>query len=705
MDMRNEEELHLREYARIILKRKRIVLAVFIASLVIALLIFLQATPLYTSSTRLKVEQKSGNPLEDLYGISRQDPAFFNSQIQIIASQSVMGKVVGILNLTETYAHYFPKKKKEKEKEAATHTVLKVPGQMTPAEALARNLLDGLKIERVRDSQILNLSYTSRSPDFSFLICSTMPRAYIEQLLEMKMTNTEYTIDWMEKKAATEREKLEESEHSLQNYLVAQDIVTIEDRIALIPERLTQISTQLTEAESRQREFKTMISQIEHTSADSLDAIPAIASEASLQTIRGLIREAEQSMITLGQKYGEKHPLRIQAQDTINELQAKKEAESRNIVQRIRNDLQLAKTNQEGLQKQLESTKAEAARLNEKSIQYNILKREIETRKQLYDALVSRIKEQTMTKQIRDVDVYVVEPARMPESPSNQNLPRNLLIAVVLGCVGGIGAAFFLEYLDNTISFCEDAEEKTGVKAIVAIPFIEGEDKYPETIVIEYPASPEAESYKVVRTALSLSTSTGFPKTLMVTSCYPGEGKTLTCANLAIAIAQANRSVLLIDCDMRRPTLHKVFNTESGNGFAEILAGQCSPKDAILETAIPNLHFITAGTIPPNPSDLLSSEEAGRIVASLSADYDVILFDTPPIATVSDSMVLIGYVEKVLLVARSGVTRYEDVNRTMKNLEDAANKVIGMVVNAVDMKRQRYYYPYYKYSQDYAKND
>ncbi|MEW6079755.1 MAG: polysaccharide biosynthesis tyrosine autokinase [Thermodesulfobacteriota bacterium] len=701
----NEDEIHLREYVTIILKRKRIVIAIFVAALVIGLLVSLSASPMYTAVTRVKVEQKAGNPLEDLYGISRQDPAFFNSQIQIISSLAVMEKVVNIMKLTETYASLFPDKKNKKEdkKPAEANAATGAPEEKPVTEKLAATLLPGLKVERVRDSQILSLSYTSHNPAFSALVCNTMPRAYIEQLLEMKMTNTEYTIDWMEKKAVTEREKLEEAEHALQNYLVAQDIVTIENRITIIPERLSQINTELSQAESKQRELKTIMAQIDRTSVDSLDTIPTIAAETSLQTIRGLIREAEQNMITLSQKYGEKHPLRIQARDTLNELQAKKEAETRNIVQRIRNEMQLAATNQESLNRQLDDIKAEAARLNEKSIQYNILKREIETRRQLYDALVSRIKEQSMTKQIRDVDVYVVEPARTPASPSNQNLPRNLLIALVIGCVGGIGAAFFLEYMDNTISLCEDAEEKTGVKAIVSIPYISGEDgKNPETIVSQHPASSEAESYKTVRTALSLSTPTGFPKTMMVTSVYPSDGKTITCANLAIAIAQADRSVLVVDCDMRRPTLHRVFGKSSRNGFAEILTGQIKKDAAIQETDIPNLHLIPAGTIPPNPSDLLASEQTVKIIKDLGKNYDIVIFDTPPMASVSDGSVLAGYVEKIVLVTRSGVTRYEDVVRVVNNLGATSAKIVGQVVNAVDMSRQRYYYPYYyKYTQYY----
>ena len=715
IDMQTEDDLHLREYLNIVLKRKRIVATIFIVVLAIGLLVSLRATPLYTATTRLKVEQKSSDPL-DIYSIARQDPAFFNSQIQIISSPTVMTKVVTMLNLNETYSRYFPGNggrsvvgffkglfNRSEEVSATTAGLPAGPEDMSQLEKMAKNLLAGLHIEQVRNSHILNLSYTSRNPVFSAEICNTLPRAYIEQLLEMKMANTQYTIDWMEKKAAAEREKLEEAEHTLQDYLVSQDIVTIENRIAIIPERLSQINSQLTNAEARQRELEMIVAQIDNTPRDSLDTIPAIAGDGALQEISEQIRQAEQEIIALSQKYGTLHPVRIQAQKALDELNQKKELEISNIVKRLRNDLQLAATNRENLNQQLATTKAEAARLNEKYIQYDMLKREIDAKKQLYDALVSRIKEQTMTKQIRDVDVYVVEPARTPEAPSNQNLPRNLLIAAVLGCLGGVGTALLLEYMDNTISLCQDAEEKTGVKAIVSIPYIKDDNKAPETIVSHHPGSPEAENYKIVRTALSLSTSSGFPKSLMVTSLYPGDGKTITCANLAVAIAQAKRAVLLVDCDMRRPTLHKVLKKKSRNGFAEILAGQCDIGKAVQQTDIPNLRFIPAGTIPPNPSDLLAAEGTDRIIKSLTDNFDIVIFDTPPMTSVSDSSVLAAYVEKILFVTRSGVTRYEDLIRTMYQLEEAAAKVVGQVVNAVDMERLRQYHPYYyRYSGYYT---
>jgi len=335
--MQNEEDFQLREYLTIILKRKRIVLAVFIITLVISLLVSLRATPLYTAATRLKVEQKSGNPLDNIYSGARYGPVFYNSQIQIISSPSVMEKVVTLLDLTNTYNHYFPEINRRSSAirffkgffnsstvtDAAGHQVTEEPGQGLSVQILAKKLLGNLRIVRIRDSQILRLSYTSSNPVFSSLICNTLPRAYIEQLLEMKMINSQYAIDWMEKKATTEREKLEEAEHSMQNYLVSQDIITIENRIAIIPERLSQISSQATKAEARQTELESIVEQIDNTPWDSLDSIPVIADEESLQAIRSQIRAAEQDILSLRQKYGALHPVRIQAKNTLKELKTK----------------------------------------------------------------------------------------------------------------------------------------------------------------------------------------------------------------------------------------------------------------------------------------------------------------------------------------------------------------------------------------------
>ncbi len=715
--MQNEEtEIHLRDYLRVISKRKQIVAVFFLTTLVVVLIGTLVSTPLYTATLRLKVEQKNEDPLNNIYRYIRQDPEFINSQIQILSSQSVMEKVVAMLNLVETYPHYFPEKNRgfsivgflKGLFAIPEHPVLSQDAQgprpMSPAERLAKDMLEGLEVEHIRDSQILEVSYTSENPAFSTLVCNTIPRAYIEQLLEMKMKNSEYTIDWMKKKAASERKKLEKSEHSLQDYLTAQDIVTIENRIAIIPEKLSQISSELTKAETKMEELESVIDQINRIPKDELETIPAIASEGSLQAIRSQIREAEQKIMTLSQKYGPKHPVRIQAQNTLNELNAKKAAEIQTIVQRIKNDFQLAVANYKNLKQQLENTKAEAARLNEKSIQYNILKREIDTKKELYNALVARIKEQTLTRQFRDVDVYVVGEAKLPEQPSNQNLPRNLLLAMVLGCMGGVGSAFFLEYLDNTISTAEDAEEKTGVPAIAAIPLIDSEEKDPHTVVIDHPASPEAEAYKAARTALSLSTPSGYPGSIVVTSIYPGEGKTVTSINLGAAIAQAERRVLLIDSDMRKPSLHNIFDTDSKPGFSELLTGQCEPADAIRETGTAGLDLLPCGEKPPNPSDLLSSSRAKEIINSLGKTYDVIIIDTPPLANLSDALALTLCTDRTIVVTRSKKTRYEDVKREAKRLGEAGNKLLGQVVNAIDLEREGYYYygSYHRYTEYYS---
>ncbi|MDY6823468.1 MAG: polysaccharide biosynthesis tyrosine autokinase [Thermodesulfobacteriota bacterium] len=723
-----EKEIHLRDYMRVILKRKRIVLTFFFITVIVVFLGTLQATPMYTASLKLTIEKKSQDPLRQIYRYSHYDPEFIGSQTQIITSRAVAEKVVNMLDLVENYKHFFPEEEQkrsflgaigqmvgswlasgdEEETEGLPWGKTSLPREliqqeMTPEEMMAVTIAEELSVEPIRESNILVVSYTSRNPEFSALICNTIPKAYVEQLLEMRMTDTEYTLEWMRKKADSEREKLEQSEQRLQEYLKSQDIVTIEDRITIIPERLSQLSRKLTDIETAREELEVLVNKIERTPVSQLDSLPAVAEESSLQALRKQILDAEQEILKLNQKYGPKHPVLMQAKKNLKELREKKNAEAERIARKIENDYEMAMANEQNLRRQLEATKAEAARLNEKSVQYRILKREIDAKQQLYNALISRMKEQAMTKQTRTVSVAVVQKAEVPQAPSNQNAKRNILLAIILGTFGGIGLAFFLEYLDNTVSVVEDAEEKLGIPAMASIPYVEKMEQ-PERVVFEKPNSSYAEAYKSLRASLTLSTDRGLPRTLMIASISPDEGKTLTCANLAIAMARAGKSVLIVDSDLRRPKMHIVFGLSNDTGFSDLLTGNTDSLALIRSTEVENLDLLTSGKTPPNPSELLASENTKTIIKDISSRYDIVFFDSPPVSSVSDSIVLSDYVRKIILVVRSGVTRYEDVRHGIKKLMHNERKILGQVVNAVDMKKEGYYYysSYYRNSGYYV---
>jgi capsular exopolysaccharide synthesis family protein len=323
------------------------------------------------------------------------------------------------------------------------------------------------------------------------------------------------------------------------------------------------------------------------------------------------------------------------------------------------------------------------------------MKREVDTNRQLFSALLAKIKEQKITEKIQMINVWIIDVAETPKFPAKPRKMRNITLGFIFGLFGGIGFAFFIEYLDNTIKSPEDVEESLKIPVLGVIPSLKDKRKNIEDVVATEPSSVLTENYRAVRTAVMLSSAGEPPKCLMITSMASGEGKTATATNLAVAIAKAGRSVLLVDGDMRRPKLHKIFEMDNSSGLSTYLTGASNGK-ILKQSSIENLSVMTAGPIPPTPSELLNSSRMKQLVKNLSSRFDHIIFDSAPVMSVTDSQILSKISDGTIIVARSGQTTHEIVKKGLKKLQDIDANVLGMVINAVDTKRVGYEY-YYGY--------
>jgi capsular exopolysaccharide synthesis family protein len=293
--------------------------------------------------------------------------------------------------------------------------------------------------------------------------------------------------------------------------------------------------------------------------------------------------------------------------------------------------------------------------------------------------------------------VLLVEKPEKSGTPVSPRTARNLIVSIILGLVGGIGLAFFVEYLDQTIKNPEEAEAKLGVSVLGMIPLIETTEYPIEKLVEKEPLSPFTENYKAIRTALLLSAADQPPKRILITSAQPGEGKTVTAINLATAIAQSEYKVLLIDADLRKPRIYKALGLHNSKGLSTYLAG-ASDMDIIQPGPVANLSVIPSGPVPPNPSELLSSNRLNFMIRALSEEYDILIFDTAPLLSVTDGLILSKVLDGTVIVARAWKTNYDDVKRAIKGLTDLNAHMLGVVINAFDTKKNEYYYRYYNYS-------
>lgn len=685
-----EREIHLRDYLRIIYKRRYTVFTFFIIVFIVVLIGTLSSTPVYKASTKVLIEKGEPSNLSMMYPYYMPyDPEFYETQYQLIKSTSVAQKVVKMLSLETTYESYFKgDKKRFSDSEDASKTNM-----------LTNIISSGITVSPVKNSKIVNISYMSTNPEFATLVANSVAKAYIEEILEMRMSSTRYSIEWMTKKAEEEKVKLEKSERALQEYMKANDIVTLQNKIAITPEKLIEFNSQLMKAETKRKELESLYNKIVKISVNLRDAetIPAIASDPTLQSLRSQILKSEQNIEDLSKKYGKKHPAMIRAEEELNVLQDKRVQQTKRAIESIKNEYELAKSNEANLHGMLSNTKAEAMNLNEKFIQYGVLTRDNETNRQLYDALIKRIKEQSVTEEIRTVNVWVVEKAEKPQYPVKPKKSLNILLGIIVGLFGGVGLAFFFEYLDNTIKSPDEVETRLGVPVLGIVPLFESRGKNIEKIILEEPQSAFAESYKTLRTAILLSSAIKPPQNILITSMGPEEGKTVTAVNLAITIAQSEYSVLLIDSDLRKPRIHTIYGLDNSKGLSTYLAGVSSDINIIHKEPITNLNIITSGPLPPNPSELLSSNRMSELMRLLNEKFDIIIWDSPPLMSVTDSLILSKILDGTIVITKAGKTTYEIVRRGLKSTDDIKSHVLGVVINALDMKKSDYYYRHYNY--------
>jgi capsular exopolysaccharide synthesis family protein len=682
------KELHLTDYFKIIKKRRRFVFAFFIVVVVLGAAATLSTTPIYRATTSLLIEKNERGNLMPNMAYMNYDPDFFETQFQIVKSTAVARKVVDLLAQNALFL-----------KEYGAILRSATGDKETNYDAVAKMVRGGISVSPIKNTKIVEVSYMSDNRDLAELIANSIAKAYIEVLLELSISSTQYTLDWMSKKAEEEKEKLEKSERALQQYMRGQNFVAVEDKVAVVPQKLAEINSQLIKAETKRKEAESLYNKVKGITPGNLseaENITAVASDMTVQSLRQQIIKAEQQAMELSQKFGERHPAMVRATEDIKGLKAKRDQEIRRVIETIRNEYEIARSNENGLRGQLSATNAEALSVNDKLIEYKVLSRDVETNRQLYDALIKRIKEQTIIEQVRSANVLIVEKAENPGGPITPRPMRNMLIAFVLGLCGGIGLAFFVEYLDQSIKNPEEAEAKLGLSVLGMIPLITTTENPIETLVLKDPRSPFTENYKAIRTALLLSAADQPPKRLLVTSAQPGEGKTVTAINLATAIALSEYKVLLVDADLRKPRIHKALDLQNVKGLSTYLAG-ASDMDIIQSGPVPNLHIISSGPVPPNPSELLSSNRLNFMIRTLSEEYDILIFDTSPLLSVTDGLILSKVLDGTLLVIRAGKTNYDEVKRALKSLSDLNAHVLGLVINAFDTKKNEYYYRYYNY--------
>jgi polysaccharide biosynthesis transport protein len=728
----NRTEIHLRDYFAVIKKRRMTVFTFLTLTILLVSIVTFSITPLYTASSQVLIEKNLGeNSIENSYSYRRYDPQFLGTQFNIITSFNVVRRVVEQLQLDTKYRDYFLKEEKNQlvffksllkkfvsffksfssddsvlpgETLSSTDLLAKVE-PISDTDLIVKKIIKKLTITPERDTKIVNITYSHRVPGMANLITKSLVDAYKIELQEIKHSSSNDTLKWMSEKAEQERKKLENSELSLQSYMKKNDLITVENKLAIYPQKLSEFSSQLSTIQAERKKLESIYSQIQKAREDSsdLETIPVFADNPVLQVIREKLYATEQNIKQLAKTYGHKNPVMINAKEELNSLKKEKGFEIKRIIEATKNAYDLIVTQEKNIAELLNTTKNELLTLNEKFVQYSIMQREVNTNSVLYDTLTSSLKKASVTQQSQSVNVWVIKEASRPQSPSTPNKKINLLMGIFLGFLGGVGLAFFFEYLDNTVNSSEEIEKRFGLTILGAIEELKGKDQKIESLVKQEPLSPFAESYRLIRSSILLSSVDHPPRLMLITSMAPSEGKTSTTVNIARILAQSNKKVLIVDCDMRKPRQHSLFSIPNSIGLSSYLTGNV--KDNIVQD-IPgeDIALIAAGPTPPNPAELLDSVKMKKLLIRLSESYDFVLLDSPPIQSVTDSLALSTLVDGTILVVRAEKTTYDMIENGLSKLYSINAHILGIVLNGVNTSTggKDYYHGYYKY---YSKDD
>jgi len=733
MDQGIEETRDLRDYLCVIRKRKwTIITCVAVIVITVAIHAF-TATPIYEATTRLIIDKENPNvvSIQEVMAVDASGTDYYQTQYKIIESRSVAREVIKRLRLDGS-EEFFPEPKNDflssliqsvrdtlkywresiasllrTEHEVSSDTA----GESDADSPLVSSFIGRIGVSPIRNSRLVDVNFQARDPVLAATIVNTLSKAYIDQNLEIKLRAVQDAVSWLHSRIEEEREKVERAEQALLRYKEQHGIITdfSSDVEQVTAQKLAQLNTQVVEAESKRVEAETRYQQAMAMvgTPDMLDSIPEVLNNELIRQIKSMEVELYKRMSELSKKYGQKHPRMTAIASELTTLEKRKTQEVNRVINSLKNEYEVARAKENSLKAALVTQKSESLELNKKAIQYGVLRREAESAKHMYELLIKRFKEASLTEDMRTGNIRVVDRAEVPNHPVRPRKRHNLILALIVGLVTGVGLAFFFEYLDNTIKLPEDVKQHLKTPYLGPVPLFTSEKAgnpddgiHPDLVGLHAPKSSASESYRGIRTSILFSSAESAPQVLLISSAAPKEGKTITAANLAVVMAQANGKTIILDCDLRRPTMHRLFGISKDMGVSNLLVGGGSAKEAIIHTRIPNLDIIPCGTIPPNPSEILGSARMLTLLNGLRKLYAHILIDSPPSTAVTDAVVLSKSVDGVVMVVRTGYTAREIVKNGMAQFGAVGAHILGAVLNGVDMRGNGYYYYQYYYGED-----
>ncbi len=672
----DEKQSDIDRYAGLIVKRKWLVLAVTLVVIAATAAWTFTTKPRYKSSVKIQIEpEQRVLPYRGIYESVTADPLYLGTQAQVLESEMLARRIVTRLNLTSNPD--------------------KVAG-------LANWFRGNLVVRPIPATQVVSVSYANEDPSFAAKAVNTLADEYVSYSLETKQDATAQGKDFLQNELLKQRRKLERSEEQLVRYSREHGIFLPSEKDNVVLEKLQDLNKEINRVEDQILANQHLA--LRDTTPESFPESLKTAVMRDLDVRRAAL---EAKLATLTLQFGPKWPEVIALNQELAHVHQQLDNERKKAFEQAKTDYNLAVAHRRRLADALAAQNRLADQLSQDSIQFNILKREVESDRQLHDGLLQRLKETDVSSGLKSVNVHVIDRGQVPRQPDSPNLPRNLALGLTLGLFSGIMCALGVAFLDRTVKTPEDVERELRLPLLGAIPAFDKSWRAATGGILVQPRGQPAhrelapyvhstvdvywETYRALRTSLLFCSSETRPKTILVTSALAQEGKTTSAVNLAIVLAQTGARTLLVELDMRRPKLADLFQVPRTHGMSRYLSGQCELSTEIHRTGIPNLTFIAAGPVPPNPPELVGSARLNSAFQLLGRYFDHIIVDSPPLMPVTDTLILSRQVDGVVLVVRK--TPKSAVQKARRMLSSVDAKLLGVLINdaAIDAAEIGYY--------------
>jgi capsular exopolysaccharide synthesis family protein len=747
----------LLEYWRVIQKRYATVLVVLLVVFMIGLFATFRGKPVYEARALIEIQKENPDvpTLQELFQIEGVSDAYIETQNRILKSENLARRVTTQLGLdklpefTRRSGSWQIARENPAPQPAQPQFGVSTAADKNVPEEVLKNFEERLTVEPVKRSRLIEVTFESNDPNIAAQVVNTLTSAYIDANLEARWQAAQKASDWLSQQLLGMKVKLEKSEDELQKYGRGNGLLFLETEKGtsenIVVQRLRELQQELTKAQADRYAKESLYRLLEERNYAEL---PGVFDNKLIQELTARLADLQREQSRLSANFNPSYPRVKELQSQIDESQTMLEAQRARAAAGIANDYKAAVSHEQMLQQAFVEQERQANDIAGKSVQYNILKREADTNKQLYVGLLEKLKETGVSSSLKATNIRVVDPAYPPKKFARPRILLDLSITLIVGLCLGIAAAFLQEHLDNTLKSSEDIERFLQIPSLGAVPAMElspnprrmhgfqsrtpllsaekangtnghngrngnnGSKKGTQLapwnrIEVQdgggHHNGALAEAFHGLRTSVLLSRAKRPPATLLVTSAQQGEGKTTVAANLAASLAQLGDSVLLIDADLRRPSLQKFFQVSRSTGLVNYLTGDSDWRSLVWQAAPIGVSVLFCGPVPPNPADLLSSEYMRSLIREASKEYKFVVLDSPPLLNLSDSRILATLVDGVILVVGGGSTPRELVQRAYLSAVDAGSHVIGAMINFADVRNDYYYSGYHQEAEESEK--